>query len=146
MKFITSVYSSINKYFVRQYLKSLVRKKKKMAANPTTKDLLVRRIVKAAIADKSSILMNAPLSGKKYIKLPVREMFIIMESNNVIISNHKFCYNIDISPGQAVLLHDRFNKVLEHQRSLMEKDMLSNMLEGLSGITELVEQYQKIHE
>lgn len=146
MKFITSLYSEINRFFVRRYLRTLVRRKERMAANPTAKDQLVTRIVKAAISDKSSILAAAPLSGKKYIKLPSRDMFIIMESNNVIISNHKFYYDIDISAGPAILLHNRFNKVLEHQRSLMEKEMLGNIIDGLSGITQLVESYQKIKE
>lgn len=129
-----------NHLTVRLYLKRLARRKIRAVQKFTEREKLVYDIVKGALSDRANLLSIAPISGTKYIKMPVAEMFIILGHNNIVISNHKFYYDIDINSELCLMMHDRFNKLLEHQRSLMEKEMMVNIIDGLSTISNLVNQ------
>lgn len=141
MKYTATYFRKLLKNLtIRQYLKMKARKRLKLEARLSRKEALVSKIVKTSLADRSNILLNAPISGTKYIKTPDDEMFIIMSDTNVIISNHKFYYDIDISHDLADALVARFNRILEHQRHLMEKELLGNIVDGLYSISEKMEE------
>ena len=127
-----------NHLTVRRYMKRLARKKIGVIQKFNDREKLVYGIVKGALSDRRNTLSLAPISGTKYIKMPVAEMFIILGDNNIIISNHKFYYDIDLNPEINFMLHDRFNRLLEHQRALMEREMKFNIIDGLSHIAESV--------
>lgn len=129
---------------VNRVLRIRVRRRLKKMQKLNQREATVARIVKAALADRRNILMVAPLSGTKYIKMPDEGMFIIIGGSNVIISNHKFYYDIDVSMELSDYLIDRFNRILERQRNSMEKEMLSNVQTGLTDIANTIE--KKINE
>ena len=129
-----------NHLTVRLYLKRLARKNIRAIQKFTDRERLVYNIVKGALSDRSNILSIAPISGTKYIKMPPTEMFIILGDNNIVISNHKFYYDSDLHSEICLMMHDRFNRVLEHQRALMEKEMTVNVIDGLSSISNIINQ------
>lgn len=101
------------------------------------------RIVKAALADRRNALMIAPNSGVRYIRMPKQEMFIILSDNRVVISNHKFYYDLYTSNVLSEYLIQKFNQVTNHQREIMEKEMLSNIKAGISDIADRLDKKSK---
>lgn len=130
---------------VNRVIKFQVRRKQRAIERLNERESTVAKIVKAAISDKFNTLMIAPLSGTRYIRMPDEDMFIILGSSNVVISNHKFYYDIDISTTLSDYLFERFNRVLEHQRNSMEKEMLGNIQAGLSDIANHIDKKVKQH-
>lgn len=131
---------------VNRMIRLKVRRKQRAIERLSERESTVARIVKAALSDRRNILMIAPLSGTRYIKMPDEGMFIIIGGNNVIISNHKFYYDIDASLTLSDYLIERFNRVLDHQRTSMEKEMLSNVQSGLVDIADHIDKKVKYNE
>ena len=131
---------------IRRAIKFKVRQRQRAMQRLNKRESTVARIVKAALADRSNILMVAPISGTKYIKMPDEGMFIIIGGSNVIISNHKFYYDIDLSMTLSDYLVDRFNRILERQRNSMEREMLSNVQSGLTDIANQIDKKIQNHE
>jgi hypothetical protein len=100
----------------------------------TKREKHVISIVITALSDSENIFHLAPISGLMFIRMPEKDMFIIMEGTRVIISNHKFYYDIQVKPWVQDLLSKRFNKVMDRQRLLIEKDLLETITEGLGNI------------
>ena len=141
---ITKLKRGAKSLTIRQYLKAKARKRLALESKLTQREQIVLKIVKGAMTDRKNILLNAPLSGKQYIKTPNDEMFIIISGANVVVSNHKFYYDIDINEKLSDLLIDRFTRILDHQRHLMERDMIGNVVDGLSSISDRIEAQLKI--
>lgn len=131
---------------IRRAIKFKVRQRQRAMQRLNERESTVARIVKAALADRNNILMVAPISGTKYIKMPDEGMFIIIGGSNVIISNHKFYYDIDLSMTLSDYLVDRFNRILERQRNSMEREMLSNVQSGLTDIANQIDKKIQNHE
>lgn len=131
---------------IRRAIKFKVRQRQRAMQRLNERESIVARIVKAALADSRNILMVAPISGTKYIKMPDEEMFIIIGDSNVVISNHKFYYDIDTSTAFSDYLANRFNRVLERQRNSMEREMLSNVQSGLTDIVNQIDKKIQNHE
>lgn len=136
---LDTVKKKIKNLTIRQFLKNKAKNRLNIEARLTQREQIVLRIVKQAMADRKNILLNAPISGKYYIKTPDDEMFIIISDSNVVVCNHKFYYDIDINHKLSELLIDRFTRILDHQRHLMEREMLGNIVDGLSSISEKIE-------
>ena len=136
---IDKVKRKVKNLTIRQFLKNKAKNRLNIEARLTQREQIVLRIVRQAMSDRKNILLNAPLSGKHYIKTPDDEMFIIISDSNVVVCNHKFYYDIDINHKLSGILIDRFTRILDHQRHLMEKDMLGNIVDGLSSISEKIE-------
>lgn len=103
------------------------------------RDQSIIKIVKAALMDRRNRLMIAPISGARYIRMPDEEMFIIITENRVIISNHKFYYDLHTPTVLSNYLIQKFNQIANHQRDLMERDMTRNIESGLFNIAEKLE-------
>jgi hypothetical protein len=124
-------------------LRFKVKRAQRALANLGDRDHQIIRIVKSALADRRNRLMIAPLSGARYIKMPRQEMFIIISDNRVVISNHKFYYDLHTPNVLSEYLIQKFNQITNHQRDLMERDMLSNIKSGLSDIADKLDKKSK---
>lgn len=123
-----------------RYLRARVKKDwaKESRLNPRERHVL--EIVKAALADKDNVQHVAPITGLKFIKMPEKDMFIIIEGPKIIISNHKFYYDIQVSGWLQDKINQRFDKIMDHQRMLMEKELMLTVTDGLGRIAEFVKQ------
>lgn len=130
----------IGAWIKRQSLKAKAKQNQRIRLKFSQKERIISQIIKDALLDKNNVLLTAPISGKKFIKMPEQDVFIIINDSNIIISNHKFYYDIDTSLEFAEMINLRFDKVLEHQRYLMEKEMTSNIMDGLSDISLALQQ------
>ncbi len=103
---------------------------------PTEKEDKIIYIVKTLIRDEASVMMIAPISGKKYIKNEKRGMFVIMNDVNIIISSNvnMFYYNILVNENVYKILSRNFNNILESRRNKMEIETIDGITSNLDFI------------
>lgn len=123
----------------RQVLKAKVRKRIKQIAKLSRKEQAILRMVKSAMADKFNKLTVAPISGTKYITMLDEDMYVILGQQRVIITNHKFFYDFDVSINLSEYLVDRFDRILEHECNQMEKEIVGNVEMGLNEIANKID-------
>lgn len=88
------------------------------------------------IMDPNSILMLAPLSGKKYVKQSDGKLFIMIDDWGLTIVNHKYSYNITLPHRLLFKLRNAFDSSLEERRIKMENEIMGNVHNSLDKIKE----------
>lgn len=103
---------------------------------PNETELKVIYIVSSLIKDEKSIMLMAPISGKKYIQNKSRNMFIILNDVEITISNNvaMYYYNLEVDLSVSKKLSRHFNNVLESRRLTMEHDTVSGVSSNLDYI------------
>ncbi len=103
---------------------------------PSETELKVIYIVSSLIKDEKSIMLMAPISGKKYIQNKSRNMFIILNDVEITISNNvaMYYYNLEVDLSVSKKLSRHFNNVLESRRLTMEHDTVSGVSSNLDYI------------
>lgn len=91
-------------------------------------------IVKALILQEDSVLLMSPLSGKRFIKSDVNQLFIIIEDRTITIVNHQYSYNINVWGKTLERIVNMFDVEVEKRRTLMEMEIRSNVKHSLSNI------------
>ena len=91
-------------------------------------------ISKRLISKQETTLLISPISGKRYIKSDDNQLFIIIESHQITIVNHKYSYNIDIAGKSFEKISQVFDAEVEKRREQMEADIRSNVKHSLSNI------------
>jgi hypothetical protein len=123
----------------KEYIKRKARKRITAVNSLNDKEKIILKIVTESLFSAEAILLIAPISSIQYIKMPSKEIFVILSGCNVVISNHKFYYDIDISENLANTLYERFNKVMDRRQRIMEKDMVSGLIDGLTDLSNKIE-------
>jgi len=103
---------------------------------PSETELKIIYIVSSLIKDEKSIMLMAPISGKKYIQNKSRNMFIILNDVEITISNNvaMYYYNLEVDLSVSKKLSRHFNNVLESRRITMEHDTVSGVSSNLDYI------------
>lgn len=102
----------------------------------TETQILAIQIFEAAIHKKDTELLLAPISQTIYIQ--TKEIFIILSGSDLKIINGKYQYEIYIPSPKSFDLYDKFKRVLEHRRKMMEATILAKTKRSLSAILEEV--------
>lgn len=132
--------SRLKKLTMFRYLRAKVKRDWERETKLNQRERHVLEIVKAALADKDNVQHVAPITGLKFIKMPEKDMFIILDGPKIIISDHKFYYDIQVSAWLQDRINRRFDKIMDHQRMLMEKELMLTVTNGLGRIAEFVKQ------
>jgi len=91
-------------------------------------------IVKALILQEDSVLLMSPISGKRFIKSDESQLFIIIESQTIVIVNHQYSYNINVWGKTLNRIVNMFDVEVEKRRTAMEMEIRSNVKHSLSNI------------
>ena len=91
-------------------------------------------ICKRLIEKEGTILLMAPLSGKRYIKQDDGNLFIIIGHDSIQIINHVYSYTIPMSGHTLIKTFDAFDNKLEVERTKLEFDVKSNIQKSLNQI------------
>ncbi len=91
-------------------------------------------ICKRLIDKEGTILLMAPLSGKRYIKKEDENLFIIINSDNVQIINHVYSYIIPMSGRIFKKTLKVFDNKLESNREKLEMEVKGNIQNSLNQI------------
>lgn len=113
---------------------------------PSETELKVIYIVSSLIKDEKSIMLMAPISGKKYIQNKSRNMFIILNDVEITISNNvaMYYYNLEVDLSVSKKLSRHFNNVLESRRLTMEHDTVSGVSSNLDYIAKNMNELSKV--
>lgn len=101
-------------------------------------------IVKTLIRDESSIMLMAPISGKKYIRNEKRGMFIIIDDVNITLSSNvnMYYYNIRVHEDVYKILSRNYDNVLESRRNRMETETIFGVTSNLDFIAKHMNEFK----
>lgn len=91
-------------------------------------------IFRKMLRHKESKFTIAPLSGRKYIVNQELGIFIMIEDSFLEITNHIYHYEIKLQYNSSTKLHKLFNKRVEEDAVLYEKEIKSNIQMSLDTI------------
>ena len=93
-------------------------------------------ICKLLILKRNTALLISPISNKRYIKSDEKNIFIIIETQQMTIVNHSYSYTIDIFGKSFERLSKIFDEEVEKRRQEMEREIRSNVKHSLTNIYE----------
>ncbi len=99
-------------------------------------------ICRALIRQENSIMLMSPISGKRYIESDDKQLFIIIEHNQITIVNHQYSYHIDLWGKPMERLTKMFDVEVEKRREAMENEIRSNVKHSLSNIFKTIRREQ----
>ena len=109
-------------------------------AKPSSQETAAYLICKKLIETEGTILLMAPLSGKRYIKQSDGNLFIIIEENQVQIINHVYSYIVPMYGRTYYKTAQTFDNRIEQNRLEMEAEVKCNIQNTLHRIKkEIVE-------
>jgi hypothetical protein len=124
-------------YIPRLLYKLYLKLKEKFDMNPPTPEdvLFAIEICEKVLQHPDSKLTLAPISGKRFIKNEVLDMFIVIEGRAVNIINHTYSYTIYVEENDKYLhLVRSFDSTLETHRKVLEDEIKENIKFSLKRI------------
>lgn len=94
------------------------------------------------ISNPNSEFMIAPMSQKRYIKNDVFQIFVMMDSRRVEITNHVFNYNIKLSDRDWERLTYIFDTETEKRRMESENEVNSRITHSLDIVLERISNFK----
>jgi hypothetical protein len=92
------------------------------------------QICKKLIKSEDSILLMAPISGKRFVKNEKRGIYIIIEGHNVKVINHIYSYNVYLGEKSWNKLISFYDDEIEQRRMRFEAEITSNIKHSLKNI------------
>jgi hypothetical protein len=100
------------------------------------------QICKKLIMTNESILLMAPISGKRFVKNEKMGIYVILEGRGVKVINHIYSYNVILGDKAWNKLLSFYDDEIESRRIEFEKEITSNIKHSLKNI--LIEIDEKI--
>jgi len=91
-------------------------------------------IFRLALRDKDAEFILMPIKDKRILKIDKKGMYITLQKTILEITNHQFSYHIEIGFGLYTKLSKSFDKKLDDLSSEHEKQITTQMSEGLRKI------------
>ena len=102
----------------------------------------ILRIAKKLIKANESILLMAPISGKRFVKVEKMGIYIIIEGHSVKVINHIYSYNVYLREKHWSELTSFYDNEIEKRRMEFEAEITSNIKHSLKNIlTEIDEKF-----
>lgn len=101
----------------------------------TEEELFSAEICEKLIQNPSSELTYSPISNKRIIKNEDKNMYIVMEGFTIHLINHVYSYSIYLQDtSQFTELTQKFDKILEDKRQVLESEIRKNIQHSLKNI------------
>lgn len=88
-------------------------------------------------------LLIMPVRNKRIVKLEDRGTYLVLETGNLSITNHKFSYHVEISPDLTTRLARVFDSRLDALRAEQEKAILNQMEIGLKEVLQTLKKKKR---
>jgi len=92
------------------------------------------QICKKLIKSEDSILLMAPISGKRFVKNEKMGIYIIIEGHIVKVINHIYSYNVYLGEKAWKKLINFYDDEIEQRRMKFEAEITSNIKHSLKNI------------
>jgi hypothetical protein len=105
--------------------------------NVTEEEIFAADICEKLINNPSSELTFSPISHKRIIKNEAKSMYIVMESYTIHLINHVYSYSVYLQDtSKFTALTQKFDKILEDKREVLESEIRKNIQHSLRNILE----------
>ena len=124
-------------YIPRLLFKIYLNLKDKFDPKPkvTDEEVFAAEICEKLIINPTSELSFSPISHKRIIKNEEKSMYIVMESYTIHLINHVYSYSVYLQDtSKFTELTQKFDKVLEDRREVLESEIRKNIQHSLSNI------------
>lgn len=91
-------------------------------------------IFRICTKDPDAELLIMPVRSKRIVKLEHKGTYLVLETGNLSITNHKFSYHVEIGPNLTQRLVRVFDSRLDALRAEQEKAILNQMEIGLKEV------------
>lgn len=88
-------------------------------------------------------LLIMPVRNKRIVKLEDRGTYLVLETGNLSITNHKFSYHVEIAPDLTTRLARVFDSRLDALRAEQEKAILNQMEIGLKQVLQTLKKKKR---
>jgi hypothetical protein len=103
----------------------------------TEEEIFAADICEKLINNPSSELTFSPISHKRIIKNEEKNMYIVMESYTIHLINHVYSYSVYLQDtSKFTVLIQKFDKILEDKRQVLESEIRKNIQHSLRNILE----------
>jgi hypothetical protein len=103
----------------------------------TEEEIFAADICEKLINNSSSELTFSPISHKRIIKNEAKSMYIVMESYTIHLINHVYSYSVYLQDtSKFTALTQKFDKILEDKREVLESEIRKNIQHSLRNILE----------
>ena len=92
------------------------------------------QICKKLIRAEGSILLMAPISGKRFVKNEKMGIYVILEGRSVKVINHIYSYSVVLSEKTQNKLISFYDDEIEKRRIEFEKEITANTKHSLKNI------------
>lgn len=97
------------------------------------------QICKKLIKTNESILLMAPISGKRFVKNEKMGIYVILEGRGVKVINHIYSYNVILGDKAWNKLLSFYDEEIESRRMEFEREITSNIKHSLKNILEEID-------
>lgn len=97
------------------------------------------QICKKLIKTNESILLMAPISGKRFVKNEKMGIYVILEGRGVKVINHIYSYNVILGDKAWNKLLSFYDEEIEKRRMEFEREITSNIKHSLKNILEEID-------
>ena len=98
-------------------------------------EIFAAQICEKLIINSTSELSFSPISHKRIIKNEEKSMYVVMESYTIHLINHVYSYSVYLQDtSKFTELTQKFDKVLEDRREVLESEIRKNIQHSLSNI------------
>ncbi len=91
-------------------------------------------IFRLALRDKDAEFILMPIKDKRILKIDKKGMYITLQKTILEITNHQFSYHIEIGFSLYTKLSKSFDKKLDELSGEHEKQITTQMSEGLRKV------------
>lgn len=103
----------------------------------TEEEIFAADICEKLINNPFSELTFSPISHKRIIKNEAKSMYIVMESYTIHLINHVYSYSVYLQDtSKFTALTQKFDKILEDKREVLESEIRKNIQHSLRNILE----------
>ena len=103
----------------------------------TEEEIFSADICEKLISNPSSELTYSPISHKRIIKNEQKSMYVVMESYTIHLINHVYSYSVYLQDtSKFTELTQKFDKILEDKRQVLESEIRKNIQHSLKNILE----------
>lgn len=103
----------------------------------TEEEIFAADICEKLIINPSSELTYSPISHKRIIKNEQKNMYVVMESYTIHLINHVYSYSVYLQDtSKFTELTQKFDKILEDKRQVLESEIRKNIQHSLKNILE----------
>ena len=91
-------------------------------------------VAKSLIRSSDSILIMTPRTNKYYIKNQKLGVYMVISDSILSVTNHKYSYEIKLTPKNERKLINRFDNELEKRGEIYDTEMILQIKESLTDI------------